>query len=77
MVLPSASLTGLYALALVFAFQVLPRPWIGQMTNLLVSELYDDASLSSAAQSFNQGGYMAGWNFLKKGTVVHIKVASV
>lgn len=67
MVLPSASLTGLYALALVFAFQVLPRPWIGQMTNLLVSELYDDASLSSAAQSFNQG-WVYGWvEFLEEG----------
>ena len=55
MVLPSASAGGISALVLVFAFQVLPRPWIGQMTNLLVSELYDDASLSSAAQSFNQG----------------------
>lgn len=64
MVLPSASLTGLYALALVFAFQVLPRPWIGQMTNLLVSELYDDASLSSAAQSFNQGGFALGCVFM-------------
>ena len=49
MVLPLASTGGIYALALVFAFQVLPRPWIGQMTNLLVSYLFDDASLSSAA----------------------------
>lgn len=64
MVLPSASLGGLYALALVFAFQVLPRPWIGQMTNLLVSQLYDDASLSSAAQSFNQGGFALGCVFM-------------
>lgn len=54
MVLPAAS-QSIFALTPVFALQVLPRPWIGQMTNLLVSELYDDASLSSAAQSFNQG----------------------
>ena len=54
MVLPVAS-QSIFALTPVFALQVLPRPWIGQMTNLLVSELYDDASLSSAAQSFNQG----------------------
>jgi len=47
-------LTGLFAL------QVLPRPWIGQMTNLLVSELYKDAASSSAAQSFNQGGFALG-----------------
>ena len=57
--LPVASQTML-ALVATYGFQVLPRPWIGQMTNLLVSELYEDASLSSAAQSFNQGGFAFG-----------------
>ncbi|CAK9052026.1 unnamed protein product [Durusdinium trenchii] len=63
MVLPLAS-SSIYALTLVFAFQVLPRPWIGQMTNLLVSELYEEPSLSSAAQSFNQGGFALGCVFM-------------
>lgn len=63
MVLPAAS-QSIFALTPVFALQVLPRPWIGQMTNLLVSELYDDASLSSAAQSFNQGGFALGCVFM-------------
>lgn len=57
--LPVASQT-LLALVFTYGFQVLPRPWIGQMTNLLVSELYEDPSLSSAAQSFNQGGFAFG-----------------
>lgn len=63
MILPVAS-QSIFALTPVFALQVLPRPWIGQMTNLLVSELYDDASLSSAAQSFNQGGFALGCVFM-------------
>lgn len=66
MVFPVASLGGIYALALVYAVQVLPRPWIGQMTNLLVSELYEDASSSSAAQSFNQG-LVEGFHGLSRG----------
>ncbi|CAK9064658.1 unnamed protein product [Durusdinium trenchii] len=38
--LPVAS-SSIYSLVVVYAFQVLPRPWIGQMTNLLVSQLYE------------------------------------
>lgn len=57
--LPAAS-SSIFTLILVYAFQVLPRPWIGQMTNLLVSQLFDDPSISSAAQSLNQGGFALG-----------------
>eukprot|EP00913_Durusdinium_trenchii_P023824 g22374.t1 len=57
--LPVAS-SSIYSLVVVYAFQVLPRPWIGQMTNLLVSQLYEDAAKSSAAQSFSQGGFALG-----------------
>jgi len=52
--------TSVGGLVTVFAFQVLPRPWIGQMTNLLVSELHEDAADSSAALSFSQGGFACG-----------------
>ena len=58
-VLPLAS-SSIYALVVVYALQVLPRPWIGQMTNLLVSQLFEDPSISSAAQSLNQGGFALG-----------------
>ena len=57
--LPLAS-RSIYVLVLVYALQVLPRPWIGQMTNLLVSQLYEEPSISSAAQSLNQGGFALG-----------------
>jgi len=50
----------LWLLTGLFALQVLPRPWIGQMTTLLVSELYTDTVKSSMAQSFNQGGFALG-----------------
>lgn len=58
-VLPLAS-SSIYALVVVYALQVLPRPRIGQMTNLLVSQLFEDPSISSAAQSLNQGGFALG-----------------
>jgi fucose permease len=48
------------ALTVLFGLQVLPRPWIGQMTNLLVSQLHEDASTSSVYQSINQGGFALG-----------------
>lgn len=57
--LPIAS-TSLVNLTALFGLQVIPRPWIGQITNLLVSELYEDASKSSMAQSINQGGFALG-----------------
>jgi len=47
-------------LGAVFAVQVLPRPLISQMNSLLVSQIYDESSTSSAAQSFNQGGFSLG-----------------
>jgi len=57
--LPAAS-RSLITLIGIYALQVLPRPWIGQMTNLLVSQLYEDTARSNAAQSFSQGGFALG-----------------
>ena len=40
--------------------RILPRPWIWHVAALLVANLHEDLSKSSAAQSFAQGGFALG-----------------
>lgn len=59
LLLPAAS-GSLPALLATFGAMVWPRPWISQMTSLLVANLYEDPSHGSASQSFSKGGFAAG-----------------
>ena len=59
LLLPAAS-KSLPTLSATFGAMVWPRPWISQMTSLLVANLYEDPSHGSASQSFNKGGFAAG-----------------
>lgn len=48
------------AVVLAYVAMILPRPWIWHVAALLVANLHEDLSKSSAAQSFAQGGFALG-----------------